>query len=116
MQIVRIDRVESTASLMPGETIGFLYTLADGTTWLGQRMPQYQSGAAAASVNQVLSMTHMPGQNISVFPPQMNHGVATKYEQFFRVQISAGALSTLRIQVVPCVAWPANRPLPDPNM
>ena len=67
-------------------------------------------------MNQLLASTHLPDQNVSAFPPQMNHGVATKYEQFFRVQISAGALSTLRIQVVPCVAWPANRPLPDPNM
>ncbi len=116
MQVVRIDRVESTASLMPGEVIGYLYTLGDGSTWLGQRTTPYMSGAAASSINQVLSMTHLPGQNISEFPPEMKHGVATKYQQFFRVQITPGMLSTLRIQVVPCVAWPANRALPDPSM
>jgi hypothetical protein len=116
MQIVRIDRVESTATLMPGETIGFLYTLTDGSTWLGQRAAAYMSGAAAAAVNQVLASTHMPGVNVSEFPPLMKHGVATKYQQFFRVQIPAAALGTLRITMAPCVVWPASRPLPDPSM
>ncbi|HEY1655498.1 MAG TPA: hypothetical protein VGF86_10315 [Candidatus Tumulicola sp.] len=115
-QIVRIDKVQSTATLLPGEVIGFLYTLADGSTWLGQRTERYMSGAAATAINQVLSITHMPGDNVSQFPPQMIHGVATKYTQFFRVQISGSATSTLQIQVVPCVAWPAGRPLPDPMM
>ncbi|MBV8372196.1 MAG: hypothetical protein JOY69_02960 [Candidatus Eremiobacteraeota bacterium] len=116
MQIVRIDRVVSTATLMPGETIGFLYTLSDGSTWLGQRTIPYMSGAAAAAVNQVLASTHMPDQNISEFPPQMKHGVATKYQQFFRVQIPPTAMMTLRIATAPCVVWPAGRPLPDPSM
>lgn len=116
MQVVRIDKVESTSSLMPGETIGFLYTLADGSTWLGQRTPAYMSGAGAEQINQVLSITHMPGQNVSKFPPQMHEGVATKYAQFFQVQISPPSQATLRIQVVPCVAWPPGRPLPDPSM
>src|ERR1700735_394688 len=62
-QVVRIHKVESTASLMPGEVIGYLYTLADGSSWLGQRTEPYMSGAAAAQVNQVLSFTHIPGQN-----------------------------------------------------
>jgi hypothetical protein len=116
MQVVRIDKVESTASMMPGEVIGFLYTLADGSTWLGQRADTYMSAAAATAINQVLSMTHLPGQNVSQFPPQMFHGVATKYTQFFRVQIAPSAFSTLRIEVMPCVAWPAGRALPDPIM
>lgn len=116
MQIVRIDKVASTSSLMAGETIGFLYTLGDGSTWLGQRSPQYMSAAAAEQINQVLSFSHLPGQNVSKFPPQMNHGVATKYQQFFQVQIPPTILSTLKVQIVPCVAWPAGRPLPDPSM
>lgn len=116
MQVVRIDKVESTATMMPGEVLGFLYTLGDGSTWLGQRSDRYMSGAAATSINQVLSTTHLPGQNVSEFPPRMIHGVATKYTEFFRVEIPPTTYSTLRIQVVPCVAWPAGRALPDPMM
>jgi hypothetical protein len=115
-QIVRIDRIVSTASMMPGETIGFLYTLQDNSTWLGQRTQQYMSGAAASQMNQVLASTHMPGDNHNQFPPQMLHGVATKYTQFFKVQIVPSALETLRIELQPCVVWPAGRPLPDPQM
>ena len=73
------------------------------------------SGADASAINQVLAITHMPGDNVSQFPPQMIHGVATKYTQFFRVQ-SGATLSTLQIQLVPCVVWPPGRPLPDPMM
>lgn len=116
MQIVRIDKVESTATMMPGEIIGYLYTLADGSTWLGQRSEEYMAAASASAVNVVLASTHMPGQNISQFPPQMKHGVATKYQQFFQVQIPPNAYSTLRITIVPCVLWPPARPLPDPSM
>ncbi|HZZ00323.1 MAG TPA: hypothetical protein VFE36_12190 [Candidatus Baltobacteraceae bacterium] len=115
-QIVRIDRVVSSSTMMPGQTIGFLYTLADGSTWLGQRGQEYMSGAAAAQMNQVLSSTHVPGQSVNEFPPQMKHGVATKYTQFFKVQIVPSALETLRIELAPCVVWPAGRPLPDPQM
>jgi len=115
-QIVRIDRVVSTASMMPRETIGFLYTLQDGSTWLGQRTQAYMSGAAAGQMNQVLSSTHVPGANVNQFPPQLIHGVATKYAQFFKVQIVPTALETLRIELDPCVVWPAGRPLPDPQM
>jgi hypothetical protein len=116
MQVVRIDRVVSTATMLPGEIIGYLYTLGDGSTWLGQRSQQYMSGAAAGQINQVLSIMHAPGQNVSTFPPQMRNGIATKYTQFFRVQVSAASESTLQIVVLPCVAWPAGRPLPDPSM
>ena len=115
-QIVRIDKVESTATMMPGEIIGYLYTLQDGSTWLGQRGEQYMSGAAASAINNVLSSTHMPGENVSKFPPQMKHGVATKYTQFYKVQIPAAAMQTLRIQLEPCIAWPGDRSLPDPGM
>lgn len=115
-QIVRIDKVESTATMMPGEIIGFLYTLQDGSTWLGQRDEQFMSGASASQINTVLSSTHMPGENVSKFPPQMKHGVATKYTQFYKVQIPQTAMDTLRITLVPCVAWPGDRTLPDPRM
>jgi hypothetical protein len=115
-QIVRIDKVVSAQSMMPGEVIGFLYTLQDGSTWLGQRTQPYMSGAAARQMNQVLSSTHLPGQNVNAFPPQMIHGVATKYSQFFKVQIVPTAMQTLQIDLQPCVVWPAGRPLPDPQM
>jgi hypothetical protein len=115
-QVVRIDKVVSTSTMMPGQVIGFLYTLSDGSTWLGQRTQPYMSGAAAGQMNQVLSSTHLPGENVNAFPPQMIHGVATKYSQFFKVQIVPTALETLRIQLEPCVVWPAGRPLPDPQM
>jgi len=115
-QIVRIDKVASTASLMPGEVIGFLYTLHDGSTWLGQRTQPYMSAASAAQINNVLSSTHMPGENVSQFPPEMKHGVSTKYTQYFKVQIVPTAMQTLRIELEPCVVWPAGRPLPDAQM
>jgi hypothetical protein len=115
-QIVRIDKVVSTASMMTGEVIGFLYTLDDGSTWLGQRTQAYMSGVAAEQSNQVLASTHLPGANVDRFPPQMEHGVATKYTQFFKVLIVPSALTTLHIELEPCVVWPAGRPLPDPQM
>jgi hypothetical protein len=115
-QIVRIDKVVSTASMMPGQVIGFLYTLQDGSTWLGQRTQAYMSGAAAEQANQVLASTHDPGTNATAFPPEMKKGIATKYQQFFKVQLVPSALETLRVQLEPCVVWPSGRPLPDPQM
>jgi hypothetical protein len=115
-QIVRIDKVESTYPMIPGEVIGFLYTLADGSTWLGQRSSDYMSPADATQINQVLGSTHMPGQNISEFPPQSKYGVPTKYQQFFRVQLNEAALTGLKIQLVPCVVWPSGQALPPPKM
>jgi hypothetical protein len=116
MQIVRIDRIESTATMISGDTIGFLYTLGDGSTWLGERRPNYVSPADAHALNQVLSSTHMPGQNVTQFPPQQRYGVPTNYPQFFRVQLPADSLGALQVEIVPCVAWPNSRPLPDPVM
>ncbi|MHB8148034.1 MAG: hypothetical protein ACYDGM_12345 [Vulcanimicrobiaceae bacterium] len=116
MQIVRIDKVVSTRTMLQDEVIGYLYTLQDGTTWLGQRSGDYMSAADAQAINQVLASTHQPNQNIRAFPPQMKLGVATKYQQFFRVTIPAAALGGLGIRLDPCVAWPAGRPLPDPTM
>ena len=51
MQIVRIDKVVSTASMLPNEVIGFLYTLQDGSSWLGQRTADYVSSADARQIN-----------------------------------------------------------------
>jgi hypothetical protein len=116
MQIVRIDRIESTGTMISGDTIGFLYTLSDGSTWLGERAEKYVSPAGAHALNQVLASTHMPGQNVKQFPPQTRYGVPTNYAQFFRVQLPPDALGALQVEVVPCVAWPSSRPLPDPVM
>lgn len=116
MQIVRIDKVESTATMMPGEVLGFLYTLEDGSTWLGQRTADYLAPAAATQINQVLASTHLPGEKAESFPPQTRYGVATKYQQFFKVKIPDTALGPLKIAIAPCVAWPADRALPDPVM
>jgi hypothetical protein len=116
MQIVRIDQVVSTATMMPGQVIGFLYTTQDGSTWLGERTAQYMSPASATAVNQVLSSTHNPMQNVKAFPPQSHYGVPTKSPQLFRISLPQNAMGPLRIQLSPCVAWPAGRPLPDPMM
>jgi hypothetical protein len=116
MQVVRIDLVLSTATMMPGEIVGFLYTTSDGSTWLGQRTSDYQSAADATAINRVLSATHVPGYNVTGFPPTTVYGVPTKHPQVFRVQIPADAYQALRITLAPCVIWPAGRPLPDPSL
>ncbi|HUY11882.1 MAG TPA: hypothetical protein VMV73_06440 [Candidatus Dormibacteraeota bacterium] len=115
-QIVRIDKVVSTASMMPGEVIGFLYTLEDGTIWLGQRTPDYMSAADSRALNLVLGAAHLPADTVTTFPPQMRYGVATHYQQFFRVQLTDSALSALHVRIDPCVAWPSGRDLPDPSL
>jgi hypothetical protein len=116
MQIVRIDQVVSTATMMPGEVVGFLYTLRDGSTWLGQRSSDYQSAADATSINRVLAATHVAGYNVTGFPPRDLYGVPTKHPQLFRVQMPPNAFAPLRIALVPCVIWPSARPLPDPAL
>jgi hypothetical protein len=116
MQVVRIDLVLSTATMMPGEIIGFLYTTADGSTWLGQRTADYQSAADATAINQVLAATHGAGYSVNGFPPRDVYGVPTKHPQLFRVQIPPAAYAPLRIALAACVAWPAGRPLPDPSI
>jgi hypothetical protein len=113
-QVVRIDMVLSTASMMPGEIIGFLYTTQDGSTWLGQRTSDYQSAADATAINRVLAATHVPGYNVTGFPATTVYGVPTKHPQLFRVQIPTDAYQALRVQLAPCVVWPSGRPLPDP--
>jgi hypothetical protein len=116
MQIVRIDQVVSTATMMPGEIIGFLYTTADGSTWLAQRSAQYLSPADATAINLVLAATHLPNENVTEFPPASRYGVATKYPRYFRVRLVPGAMNTLRFQLLPCVVWPPGRTLPDPSL
>jgi len=116
MQIVRIDQVVSTATMLPGEVIGFLYTTQDGSTWLGQRTKDYQSAADATAINHVLAAAHVAGYDVTEFPPTSLYGVPTKHPQLFRVQMPAGDYATLRIALVPCVIWPSARQLPDPPM
>jgi len=116
MQIVRIDQVVSTETMIPYEVIGFLYTLEDGSTWLGQRTQDYQAAADATAINRVLAASHVPGYNVTGFPPTTVYGVPTKHPQLFRVLLPPEAFVPLRIQLVPCVVWPSTRPLPDPSM
>jgi hypothetical protein len=116
MQIMRIDQVVSTATMTPGEVIGFLYTTEDGSTWLGQRTADYQSAAAATEINRVLVATKLPSYNVKAFPPTTEYGVPTKHPEIFRVELPTSAYGPLRIQLVPCVVWPPARPLPDPSM
>ncbi|HVR47843.1 MAG TPA: hypothetical protein VMT95_14520 [Candidatus Binatia bacterium] len=116
MQIVRIDQVVSTATMMPGAIIGFLYTTQNGTTWLGERSTEYTSPATATAINTVLAATHVATKNITSFPPQSRYGVATKYAQFFPVRIPPDAFGPLRISLAPCVIWPPGRALPDPSL
>lgn len=115
MQVVRIDRVVSTATMTRDELIGYLYTTADGTTWLGQRTPDYMSGANARQINHVLASTRVSPIEPTAFPATMRYGVPVRAEQFFRVQIPPRALDPLRIRIEACVAWPQGRPLPDPS-
>lgn len=116
MQIVRIDLLLSTATMMPGEIIGYLYTTADGSLWLGQRSSDYQSAADATAINRVLAATHVAGYSATSFPPTTVYGVPTKHPQLFRVQIPPDAYQPLRIALAPCVIWPSGRPLPDPSL
>jgi hypothetical protein len=114
MQIVRIDRLVSTSTMLPDELLGFVYTVHDGTTWLGKRTESYTSSAAATELNRVLASTHLPNQAISAFPAQSR--VGPKAQQYFRVQIPQAALAALRIRLEPCVVWPDGRQLPDPTL
>jgi len=115
-QVVRVDKVVSTSTMTFGETIGFLYTLEDGTTWLGQRTMQYVSPAGAQQINQVLASTHLPTSTVTAVPPQTKLGVKTNYLQYFQIKLPAEAQTALAIRVDPCVAWPSTRPLPDPSI
>ena len=112
--VVKIDKVVSTSTWTQGETIGYLYTRQDGTTWLGQRRKDYMSAASSAQINQLLASTHLPNSNVFAFPPVRKYGVKTNYTEIFQVQIPATAMDPLHIRLDSCVAWPAGDPLPSP--
>jgi hypothetical protein len=112
--IVKIDRIVSTSSMIEGETIGYLYTRQDGTTWLGQRKQDFMSAADSRAINAVFSSTHMPNATITQFPPVRRYGVKTNYTEIFQVNLPATALEPLHVRLDPCVAWPAGTALPNP--
>jgi hypothetical protein len=114
-EVVRIDKVVSTRTMMANEVIGFVYTRQDGKTYLGTRTAQYTSPASAAQLNAVLASTHAPEVKETTFPPQTRLGVKTSGPPFLGVKIPTGALQPLAIRLDPCVVWPASMPLPDPT-
>ena len=61
IRLVRIDEVLSTATMTPGEIIGFLYTTSDGRSWLGERSSHFMSPANATEINAVLPSTRAAG-------------------------------------------------------
>lgn len=112
--IVRIDKVVSTSTMIDGETIGYLYTRQDGTTWLGQRAQQYMSAADSAAINALFASTHLPGASTVQFPPARLYGVKTNYAEIFQVHLPEIAAGPLQVRLDPCVAWPDGTPLPAP--
>ena len=118
MQIVRIDEVVSTATMMPGEIIGFLYTTEDGSTWLGQRSSRlHVAGRRDGDQPGAGRHARAAAKNVTGFPPQSRYGVATKYPQLLQGPDSARRpRSAAHSQLAPCVAWPPGRALPDPSM
>jgi hypothetical protein len=116
MQIVRIDRVISTYSMTPDEVIGFVYVTRDGTHWLGQRTSDYMSAANARQINHVLVSARLSHDEPQAFPPTTHLGFPVHTEQYYRVDIPPAAWGPLHIRLQPCVAWPSDRPLPDPSL
>jgi len=114
-EVVKIDKVVSTRTMMPNEVIGFVYTRQDGKTFLGTRTAQYTSPATAAQLNAVLASTHAPEVRETSFPPQTRLGVKTSGPPFLSVHIPPNALEPLGIRLDPCVSWPSGSPLPDPT-
>ncbi len=112
--IVKIDKVVSTWSMIDGETIGYLYTRQDGTTWLSQRGQDYMSAANSQAINAVFASTHLPGATVTQFPPVRRYGVRTNYSEIFQVKLPTTALDPLHVRLDPCVAWPSGAALPNP--
>ena len=115
MQIVRIDEVVSTATMTPGEVIGFLYTTQDGSTWLGQRTADYHvAGRMPRRSIAVLASTHVPGEKRQRVPAadplRRAHQVPAVLPRADPARCVPGRCE---IALVPCVAWPTSRPLPD---
>ncbi|MBV8688508.1 MAG: hypothetical protein JOZ59_00245 [Candidatus Eremiobacteraeota bacterium] len=114
-EIVRIDKVVSTRTMMANEVIGFVYTRQDGKTYLGTRSAQYTSPGSAAQLNAVLASTHAPDVKETAFPPQSRLGVKTSGPPFLGVHIPPNAMEPLGIRLDPCVSWPTASALPDPT-
>ena len=113
--VVRIDKVISTSTMLDGEVIGYLYTRQDGTTWLGQRRQEYMSAADSEAINHVLAYSRMPDSNVTAFPPVRLYGLKTNYQQTIRiVPPQPSALQAMTVRLEPCVAWPAGTALPTP--
>jgi hypothetical protein len=112
--VVQIDKVLSTATMIDGQVIGFLYQRDDGTLWLGQRRQEFMSAADSSALNEVLASTHLPDAAVTAFPPVRKYGVKTNYEETFEVRLPPSALGPLHIRIEPCVAWPAGMALPNP--
>ena len=111
---MKIDKVVSTNTMIAGETVGYLYTRQDGTTWLGQRKQQYMSAADSAAINHMLSYSRMPNSTVGEFPPVTRYGVKTNLPEILQIQApTAPAMQVMSITLQPCVAWPAGTPLPD---
>jgi hypothetical protein len=113
-EVVRIDKVVSTSTMIDGHIIGYLYTRQDGTTYLGQRTDAYMSAADSSAINNVLASTHLPASNVTAFPPKTKYGVRTYYQELFVVKLTPASWADLHVRVEPCVAWPSANPLPDP--
>jgi len=114
-EVVRIDKVVSTRTMMASEVIGFLYTRQDGKTYLGTRSAQYTSPASAAQLNAVLASTRGADVRETSFPPQTRLGVKTSGPPFLGVHIPQNAWDPLGIRIEPCVSWPSGSALPDPT-
>ena len=98
------------------EVIGYLYTLQDGTTWLGQRQPDYMSAAGARQINEVLALGHAQDELTTEFPAVKRYGVSTHSRLYFRVTLTQAVLDAAKVQLAGCVAWTPGRPLPDPSL
>ncbi len=114
-EVVRIDKVVSTRTMIANEVIGFLYTRQDGKTFLGTRTAPFTSPATAAQLNAVLASTHTPEVKDTSFPPQTRLGVKTSGPAFLGVRIPSSAWDPLGIRLDPCVSWPSSSALPDPT-
>lgn len=112
--IVKIDKLISTATMIDGEIIGYVYTRRDGTQWLGQRKQDFMSAADSQAVNAFFAAVHLPDATVTQFPPQTRYGVKTNYSQIFQVKVPTAGLDELRVRVDPCVAWPDGMDLPNP--
>lgn len=106
-QVVKIEKILATSPMTPGEVVGFLYTRYDGATFAGTRNGRYMSASHWDAMNQLLNSTHAPSVRQTSFSQRANGN------EYLQVNIPADAMGPLKIELQPCVAWPAGRPLPD---